>query len=98
MGTHGANVHIIWYHLHQLTHWASYFEPFWQCKIRHELLCAMTAKQVGLQFCISIQGQARGYGHITQQYLIFGRTTGGQHFQLEYLQRYLKNCFASFIL
>ena len=24
------------------------------------------------------QGQARGYGHITQQYLIFGRTTGGQ--------------------
>ena len=44
------------------------------------------------------QGQARGYGHITQQYLIFGRTTGGQHFQLEYLQRYLKNCFASFIL
>ena len=43
-------------------------------------------------------GQARGYGHITQQYLIFGRTTGGQHFQLEYLQRYLKNCFASFIL
>ena len=45
-----------------------------------------------------VQGQARGYGHITQQYLIFGRTTGGQHFQLEYLQRYLKNCFASFIL
>ena len=44
------------------------------------------------------QGQARGYGHITRQYLIFGRTTGGQHFQLEYLQRYLKNCFASFIL
>ena len=44
------------------------------------------------------QGQARGYGHITQQYLIFGRTTGGQRFQLEYLQRYLKNCFASFIL
>ena len=44
------------------------------------------------------QGQARGYGHITQQYLILGRTTGGQHLQLEYLQRYLKNCFASFIL
>ena len=44
------------------------------------------------------QGQARGYGHITRQYLIFGRTTGGQHFQLEYLQRYLKNYFASFIL
>ena len=44
------------------------------------------------------QGQDRGYGHITQQYLILGHTTGGQHFQLEYLQRYLKNCFASFIL
>ena len=31
------------------------------------------------------QGQARGYGHITQQYLFFGCKTGGQHFQLEYL-------------
>ena len=35
------------------------------------------------------QEQARGYGHINRQYLIFGRTTGGQHFQLEYFQRYL---------
>ena len=43
------------------------------------------------------QGQARGYGHITLQCLIFGRTTGGQHFQLENLQRYLNNYFASFI-
>ena len=31
------------------------------------------------------QGQARGYGHITRQYLIFGHTTGGQHFQLKNL-------------
>ena len=43
---------------------------------------------------IQNQGQARGYGHITRQYLTFGRTTGGQHFQLEYIQRYLKNYFA----
>ena len=44
------------------------------------------------------QGQARGYGHITRQSLILGRTTGGQRVQLEYLQRYLKNYFASCIL
>ena len=43
------------------------------------------------------QGQARGYGHITRQYLIFGRTTGCQNFQLEYLQRHLKNHFAFFV-
>ena len=40
--------------------------------------------------CECAQGQARGCGHITRQYLIFGRTTGGQHFQLENLHRYLK--------
>ena len=48
------------------------------------------------------QGQARGYGDmdisLDNTYLIFGRTTGGQHFQLENLQRYLKNYFASFKL
>ena len=37
---------------------------------------------MGKTLCRVMQGQARGYGHITQQYLIFGRTTGGQHFQL----------------
>ena len=52
----------------------------------------------GSVFRVLKQGQPRGYGRITQQYLSFGRTTGGQHFQLKYLQRYLKNCFASFIL
>ena len=68
-----------------------------ETETRRELLGGTEEKSVSL-----MRGKDKledmDNGHITGQYSIFGRTTGGQHFQPEYFLTHLKNYLASFIL